>query len=82
MSAGCCVISRAGRCSGRTELSWQQYGHTVIWRVSRARIEAPISFTADTNVAGSRCAYDRIVMDRNGKEEHAGVWNADRSFID
>ena len=41
-----------------------------------------VPHTANTNVDGSRCAYDRIVMDRDGKEDYAGVWGVDRGFTD
>ena len=41
-----------------------------------------VPHTADTNVAGSRCAYDRIMMDRDGKEDYAGVWGVDQGFSD
>lgn len=41
-----------------------------------------VPHTADTNVAGSECAYDRIVMDTDGSENYAGVWGVDQAFSD
>jgi len=35
---------------------------------------------ADTNLAGSRCAYDRIVATAGAKNDYAGFWDVDRAF--
>ena len=37
---------------------------------------------ADTNLAKSKCAYDRIVMDADGTDDYAGKWGVDRAFDD
>ena len=37
---------------------------------------------ADTNLAKSKCAYDRIVMDVAGNEDYAEKWGVDRAFDD
>ena len=41
-----------------------------------------VPHSADTSVAGSRCAYDRIVMDKDGNEDYACVWGVDWAFTD
>ena len=41
-----------------------------------------VPHSADTNLAESRCAYDRIVISKEGTEDYAGVWDVDRAFTD
>ena len=37
---------------------------------------------ADTNLASSQCAYDRIVITASTKEDFAGAWSVDQAFTD
>ena len=41
-----------------------------------------VPHSADTNLGKEACAYDRIVMDRRGTEDYAGVWEVDRAFTE
>jgi endonuclease/exonuclease/phosphatase family metal-dependent hydrolase len=38
--------------------------------------------TADTNVANSRCAYDRIVTTSGTEQDFTGAWGVDRAFTE
>ena len=39
-----------------------------------------VPHTADTNLASSQCAYDRIVATVGVEEDYAGFWDVDRAF--
>ena len=41
-----------------------------------------VPHSADTNVAASQCAYDRIVTGPETKEDYAGRWGVERAFTD
>ncbi len=41
-----------------------------------------VSDDADTNLADSQCAYDRIIMTAHTQEDFTGFWGVDRSFSD